>query len=44
MAGGYPGAVAFSRTGDSASGEFEDAVVIEALGEVPSLDDVLSDS
>ncbi len=29
------GAVAFSRTGDPAIGEFEDAVVIERFGEVP---------
>ena len=37
------GAVAFSRTGDPGSGEFEDAVVIQQFGEVPSLDDLLSD-
>ena len=37
-----PGAVAFSRTGDPAIGEFEDAVVIERFGEVPSIDDLLS--
>ena len=37
-----PGAVAFSRTGDRATGEFEDAVVIRQFGEVPSLDDLLS--
>ena len=30
-----PGAIAFSRTGDPAIGEFEDAVVIERFGEVP---------
>ncbi len=30
-----PGAVAFSRTGDPAVGDFEDAVVIERFGEVP---------
>ncbi len=35
-------AVAFSRTGDPASGEFEDAVVLRQFGEVPSLDDLLS--
>ncbi|MGO9007647.1 MAG: hypothetical protein ACLQB4_18065 [Beijerinckiaceae bacterium] len=28
------GAIAFSRTGDSAIGEFEDAVIIKRLGEV----------
>ena len=44
MAGSYPGAVAFSRTGDPASGEFDDAMVIEAFGDVPSLDDLLSGS
>ncbi len=36
------GAVAFSRSGDPASGEFEDAVVLRAFGEVPSLDELLS--
>ncbi len=30
------GAVAFSRTGDLAIGEFADAVVLKAFGEVPS--------
>ncbi len=35
------GAVAFSRTGDPSIGEFENAVVIERFGEVPSLDDLL---
>ena len=39
-----PGAVAFSRTGDPSIGEFEDAVVIERFGEVPSMDDLLSGS
>ena len=34
--------VAFSRAGDPPIGEFEDAVVIESFGEVPSLDDILS--
>ena len=28
------GAIAFSRTGDPALGEFEDAVVLKAVGEV----------
>ncbi len=37
-----PGAVAFSRTGDPSVGEFDDAVVIQRFGEVPSLDDLLS--
>jgi hypothetical protein len=35
------GAVAFSRTGDPAIGEFADAVVIESFGEVQSLDDLI---
>lgn len=30
------GAVAFSRTGDPASGEFRDAVVLRSFGDVPS--------
>jgi hypothetical protein len=38
----FPGAVAFSRTGDPGLGVFEDAVVIQRFGEVPSLDDLLS--
>jgi hypothetical protein len=28
------GAIAFSRTGDPATGDFDDAVVIKAFGEV----------
>ena len=35
------GAIAFSRTGDPAIGEFADAVVLEKFGEVLSLDDWL---
>ena len=35
------GAVAFSRTGDPSTGEFSDAVVIEAFGETVSLDDLV---
>lgn len=42
MAETAAGAVAFSRTGDPATGEFEDAVIIREFGEVPSLDDLLS--
>ena len=38
MAETAAGAVAFSRTGDPATGEFEDAVVLRQFGEVPSLD------
>jgi hypothetical protein len=28
------GAIAFSRTGDSAIGDFEDAVILKSIGEV----------
>ena len=38
----FTGAVAFSRTGDLATGEFDDAVVIERFGAVPSVDELLS--
>ena len=31
---GYCGAIAFSRTGDPALGNFEDAVILKAIGEV----------
>jgi hypothetical protein len=34
MAASKPGAIAFSRTGDPATGEFEDAVIIARYGEV----------
>jgi hypothetical protein len=33
---GHIGAVAFSRTGDPASGEFGDAVLLKSFGDVPS--------
>jgi hypothetical protein len=33
---GYVGAVAFSRTGDPATGDFSDAEVIKKFGDVPS--------
>jgi hypothetical protein len=33
---GHVGAVAFSRTGDPATGDFGDAVVIRKFGDVPS--------
>ena len=36
------GAVAFSRTGKPATGEFEDAVAIRTFGEVPSMEELLS--
>lgn len=42
MAENAAGAVAFSRSGDPATGEFEDAVILREFGEVPSLDDLLS--
>jgi hypothetical protein len=32
---GHVGAVAFSRTGDPATGDFSDAKVIKKFGEVP---------
>ena len=32
---GYVGAVAFSRTGDPAAGDFSDATVIRKFGDVP---------
>jgi hypothetical protein len=32
---GHVGAVAFSRTGDSATGDFSDAKVVRKFGEVP---------
>ena len=32
--GGHCGAVAFSRTGDPALGDFEDAVILTTLGDV----------
>lgn len=41
MAATVAGAVAFSRTGDPATGEFEDAVVIRSFGEVPPLDELM---
>ena len=33
---GHVGAVAFSRTGDPATGDFGDAIVIKKFGDVPS--------
>lgn len=32
----HPGAVAFSRTGDPSTGEFEPAVVIASYGDLPA--------
>jgi hypothetical protein len=34
--GSHVGAVAFSRTGDPSAGEFSDAVLLRAFGDVPS--------
>jgi hypothetical protein len=34
MEEGHYGAIAFSRTGDPALGEFEDAVILKTIGEV----------
>jgi len=31
---GHCGAIAFSRTGDTALGDFEDAVILKTIGEV----------
>jgi hypothetical protein len=42
LAGIKPGVLAFSRTGDPATGEYENAVVIVSHGEVPALDADLS--
>jgi hypothetical protein len=33
---GHTGAVAFSRTGDPATGDFSDATVLRSFGEVPA--------
>jgi hypothetical protein len=44
MAETAAGALAFSRTGDPATGEFEDAVVLRQFGDVPSLEAILSGS
>jgi hypothetical protein len=41
MAATAAGAVAFSRTGDPATGEFDNAVVIRRFGDVPDLDALL---
>jgi hypothetical protein len=38
------GAIAFSRTGDPAIGEFDDAIVLKTIGAVPErLDDILGE-
>lgn len=41
MAETMAGAVAFSRTGDPATGDFDDAIVICSFGDVPTLDALL---
>ena len=41
MAKTAAGAVAFSRTGDPSTGEFEDAVVLREFGDVPCLVNLL---
>jgi hypothetical protein len=35
------GAIAFSRTGDPATGEFSDAIVLQSFGETLSLDELV---
>ena len=42
MAETAAGAVAFSRTGEPATSDFEDAVVIRAFGEVPRMEELLT--
>ena len=42
MAETAAGAVAFSRTGEPATGDFADAVVIRTFGEVPSMENLIS--
>ena len=42
MAQTSAGSVAFSRTGEPATGDFEDAIVIRSFGEVPSMEELLS--
>ncbi|MGO9007997.1 MAG: hypothetical protein ACLQIQ_09565 [Beijerinckiaceae bacterium] len=41
LAIGSAGAIAFSRTGDPATGEFADAQVLGKFGEVLSIDDLI---
>jgi hypothetical protein len=36
------GAVAFSRTGDPATGDFADAIVLQSYGEAPSFDQLFA--
>ena len=44
MAQTFAGAVAGARTGEPATGEFENGVVIRSVGEVPSIEALLSAS
>jgi hypothetical protein len=37
------GAVAFSRTGDPATGEFSEASVLRTVGDVPTIDQLLAE-
>jgi hypothetical protein len=42
LATSHAGAVAFSRTGDPATGEFSEATVLRVVGEVPTVDQFLA--
>lgn len=42
LAGDCRAAIAFSRTGDPATGEWEDAVILGAWGEFPDIDEDLA--
>jgi len=44
MASTAAGAVAFSRTGNPAEGEFEDAEIIHRFGLVPSVDELFAEN
>ena len=44
MALEHGGAVAFSRTGDPDSGQFDDAVILATFGDVPSVDQLTGES
>jgi hypothetical protein len=41
FAAGGAGAIAFSRTGDPATGEFSDAIVLQSFGETLSLEELV---
>jgi len=38
----HAGAVAFSRSGDPSTGEFRDAEILRSIGDVPSIEELLS--